>query len=304
MGFMDRNLNDIESLRDAYKTFDISTENKYQIFKYGDAFYSTLNVLKRFKNTILTHVISIYLQNNDKYLPPLFLVVEGTAGEGKTSQSIASCIQHGITVIYISASQLSGSHEHDAIDVMESVYKKAIDMRRQGDKVAIIVDDFHLSNASVDANVKKTINSSLLTGYLMNLTQNKEEEKIPIILTGNDFSQVYSPLIRAGRADRFEWSPNYDEKKYIVENIFRDYLKCSSVEFERFFARCSKASIADFSQLINDYRKSMVSSCFDNIDIIDDAIINNISRFVETRKEKIDYKLLIQFAKERHMLGD
>ena len=96
----------------------------------------------------------------------------------------------------------------------------------------------------------------------------------------------------------------YDEKKYIVENIFRDYLKCSSVEFERFFARCSKANIADFSQLINDYRKSMVSSCFDNIDIIDDVIINNISRYVETRKEKIDYKLLIQFAKERHMLGD
>lgn len=93
-----------------------------------------------------------------------------------------------------------------------------------------------------------------------------------------------------------EISDNYDEKKYIVENIFRDYLKCSSVEFERFFARCSKANIADFSQLINDYRKSMVSSCFDNIDIIDDVIINNISRYVETRKEKIDYKLLIQFA--------
>ena len=81
-------------------------------------------------------------------------------------------------------------------------------------------------------------------------------------------------------------------------------MKCSSVEFERFFARCSKASIADFSQLINDYRKSMISSCFDNIDIIDDTIINNISRYVETRKEKIDYKLLIQFAKERYMLGE
>lgn len=304
MGFMDRNLNDIEALRDTYKTIDISTENKYQIFEYGDAFYSTLNVLERFKNTILVHVVSTYLQNNDKYLPPLFLVVEGAAGEGKTSQSIASCIQHGITVIYISASQLSGSHEHEAIDVMESVYEKAKGMRIEGEKVAIIVDDFHLSNASVDTNIKRTINSSLLTGYLMNLTQNKEVEKVPIILTGNDFSQVYSPLIRAGRADRFEWSPNYDEKRQIVENIFRDYLTCSSVEFERFFSKCSKASIADFSQLINDYRKSVISSCFNNIDIIDDAIINSISEHVEMQKEKMDYELLIQFAKERHMWGD
>ena len=304
MGFMDRNLNDIEALRDTYKTIDISTENKYQIFEYGDAFYSTLNVLERFKNTILVHVVSTYLQNNDKYLPPLFLVVEGAAGEGKTSQSIASCIQHGITVIYISASQLSGSHEHEAIDVMESVYEKAKGMRIEGEKVAIIVDDFHLSNASVDTNIKRTINSSLLTGYLMNLTQNKEVEKVPIILTGNDFSQVYSPLIRAGRADRFEWSPNYDEKRQIVENIFRDYLTCSSVEFELFFSKCSKASIEDFSQLINDYRKSVISSCFNNIDIIDDAIINSISEHVEMQKEKMDYELLIQFAKERHMWGD
>ena len=81
-------------------------------------------------------------------------------------------------------------------------------------------------------------------------------------------------------------------------------MKCSSVEFERFFARCSKASVADFSQLINDYRKSIVSSYFDDIDIINDSVINKISKCVETKKEKIDYELLLQFAKERHMLGD
>ena len=304
MGFMDRNLSEIESLRDAYKTFDVSVEDKYQIFRFGDPYYSTLNILTRFRKTVLIHVISIYLQNNDRYLPPLFLVIEGAAGEGKTSQAIASCIQFGITVLYISASQLSGSHEHDAIDVMEAVYKKSIDMKKQGEKVAIIVDDFHLSNASVDDNVKRTINSPLLTGYLMNLTQNRGEEKIPIILTGNDFSHVYGPLIRSGRADRFEWSPNYDEKKHIVESIFHDFLNCSSVEFERFFARCSKASIADFSQLKNDYRKSVMLSCFDNIQFIDDTTLNYISKYIETQKKMIDYKLLVEFAKERHMLGD
>ncbi len=303
MGFLDRNLSEIDSLRDAYKTFDVSVEDKYQIFRSGDPYYSTLNILARFKKTVLAHVISIYLQNNDRYLPPVFLVIEGPAGEGKTSQAIASCIQCGITVLYISASQLSGSHEHDAIDVMEAVYKKSTDMKKQGEKVAIIVDDFHLSNASVDDNVKRTINSPLLTGYLMNLTQKKDEEKIPIILTGNDFSHVYGPLIRAGRADRFEWSPNYEEKKHIVESIFHDFLNCSSVEFDRFFERCSKASIADFSQLKNDYRKSVMSACIDDIQVVNDATLNRISKYIEMQK-KIDCKLLIEFAKERHMLGD
>ena len=304
MGFMDRNLSEIDSLRDAYKMFDISVEDKYQIFRFGDPYYSTLKILTRFRKTVLTHVVSIYLKNNDKYLPPIFLVIEGAAGEGKTTQAIASCIQCGITVLYTSASQLSGSHEHDAIDVMETVYKKSIDMKKQGEKVAIIVDDFHLSNASVDDNVKRTINSPLLIGYLMNLTQNKNEEKIPIILTGNDFSHVYGPLIRSGRADRFKWSPSYDEKKYVIESIFRDFFNCSSVEFERFFARCSKASIADFSQLKNDYRKSVMSVCFDDIQFIDDTTLNDISKYVETQMKMMDYKSLVEFAKERHMLED
>ena len=304
MGFMDRNLNEIKTFRQEYNTFDGLTEDKYQIFSYGDEFYSTLNVLKRFEKTVLTHVVSVYLHNNYGYLPPLFLVVEGSAGEGKTSQSIAACIQHGIDVIYVSASQLSGSHEHDAIDVMEKIYKRALDEKKKGKKTTIIIDDFHLSNASVDNNIKKTINSSLLTGYLMNLTQYNDGEKVPIILTGNDFSQVYAPLIRAGRADRFEWIPNYDEKKYIVENIFNDFIKCTSVEFEQFFARCSKASIADFSQLKNDYRKTIISSYLDKLEIMDEDFIKNLSTYIEIKKSKIDYKLLIKYAKERHMLGD
>ena len=42
MGFIGKNLNDIESLRDAYKTFDISTENKYQIFNKTYSLTKTL----------------------------------------------------------------------------------------------------------------------------------------------------------------------------------------------------------------------------------------------------------------------
>ena len=180
MNFGKKNLDEIETLRETYKKREISSDEKIQIFRFGDKFYSTMHVLPRFETKILTHVISVYLQDKDTYLSPVFLVVEGNAGEGKTTQSIASCIQHGITTIYVSASQLSGSHEHDSIDVMENIYKKALELRKNGEKVALIIDDFHLSNANIDENIKKTINSSLLTGYLMNnslLEKAKEIQK-------------------------------------------------------------------------------------------------------------------------------
>lgn len=304
MNFINKNLNEIETLRDAYGACDTAIEGKFQIFRYGDEFYSTITVLPRFRMTVLTHVVSIYLQDNEKYLPPIFLAIEGNAGEGKTSQAIASCIQHGIIVFYISASQLSGSHERDAVDVMEGVYKRARDMKNQGNKVAIVIDDFHLSNASINENIKRTINSSLLTGYLMNLTQNEFEEKVPIILTGNDFSQVYSPLIRAGRADHFKWNPNYDEKKTIVKNVFNDFIQCNTTEFEHFFARCSNSSIAEFAQLKNDFRKSIISSYINNMKIIDDGEIKNISKFVAMQKRKASYESLMELAKRRKMWGD
>lgn len=304
MNFGKKNLDEIETLRETYKKREISSDEKIQIFRFGDKFYSTMHVLPRFETKILTHVISVYLQDKDTYLSPVFLVVEGNAGEGKTTQSIASCIQHGITTIYVSASQLSGSHEHDSIDVMENIYKKALELRKNGEKVALIIDDFHLSNANIDENIKKTINSSLLTGYLMNLTQNKYDEKIPIILTGNDFSKIYGPLIRAGRAEHFKWNPNYEEKKIIVSDIFKDFICCENITFEHFFARCSNSSVAEFAQLRNEYRKLLIANCLKGIQIFDDKAIQNISKIIEKEKKMVTFEFLMTIAKERKMWRD
>lgn len=286
MDFKRQNLEKIENLRNTYEMINSENESKYQIFRYGDETYNRLEVSPRFEKIILTHVISLYLKDNELYLPPIFLLIEGVAGEGKTSQAIASCIQHGIKVVYISGSQLSGSHEHDAIDVMEAVYKQALMLREQKENVSIIIDDFHLSNASIDTNVKRTINSTLLTGYLMNLTQNKSEAKIPIILTGNDFSQIYKPLVRAGRADQFKWIPNYEEKRNIVRNVLGEFSSINPIEFEQFYSRCCNASVAEFVQLINDYRKSIISDSLCNIGCVNSSMISDISKYVEKNRKK------------------
>ena len=52
-------------------------------------YYSTMMVPKEFKEKVLVHVVSQYMTLNEFFVPPLYLAIEGPAGEGKTSQTIA-----------------------------------------------------------------------------------------------------------------------------------------------------------------------------------------------------------------------
>ncbi|KAG5523181.1 hypothetical protein RHGRI_035110 [Rhododendron griersonianum] len=68
-------------------------------------------------------------------------------------------------------------------------------------------------------NTQMTVNNQIVVGTLMNLCDNptrvsigqdwRESDvtsRIPIIVTGNDFSTIYAPLIRDGRMEKFYWS--------------------------------------------------------------------------------------------------
>ena len=44
--------------------------------------------------------------------------------------------------------------------------------------------------------------------------------RVPIFFTGNNFDRLYKPLIREGRANRFDWEPTREEKISIVTSIF------------------------------------------------------------------------------------
>ncbi|NBJ04533.1 ribulose 1,5-bisphosphate carboxylase small subunit, partial [Lachnospiraceae bacterium] len=51
---------------------------------------------------------------------------------------------------------------------------------------------------------------------------NKEENpRVPIIVTGNDFSTLYAPLIRDGRMEKFYWAPTREDRIGVCVGIFR-----------------------------------------------------------------------------------
>lgn len=63
-----------------------------------------------------------------------------------------------------------------------------------------------------------TVNNQMVVGTLMNLCDNPTRvsvgqewresdvvKRVPIIVTGNDFSTIWAPLLRDGRMDKFYW---------------------------------------------------------------------------------------------------
>ena len=78
-----------------------------------------------------------------------------------------------------------------------------------------------------------TVNNQMVNATLMNIADNptnvqlpgmynkEENPRVPIIVTGNDFSTLYAPLIRDGRVEKFYWAPTRDDRIGVCVGIFR-----------------------------------------------------------------------------------
>ena len=47
-------------------------------------------------------------------------------------------------------------------------------------------------------------------------------ERVPIIVTGNDLSVLYAPLLRDGRMEKYYWSPTREDVCDMVHAMFKE----------------------------------------------------------------------------------
>jgi hypothetical protein len=78
-----------------------------------------------------------------------------------------------------------------------------------------------------------TVNNQMVNATLMNIADNPtnvqlpgmynkvDNPRVPIIVTGNDFSTLYAPLIRDGRMEKFYWAPTREDRIGVCKGIFR-----------------------------------------------------------------------------------
>lgn len=181
--------------------------------------------------------LSIHITKN--YLPipnvkvPLILGIHGRKGEGKTFQCELVFDRMGLNVVQMSAGELESPDAGDPARLIRLRYREAAEAVKVNGKMSVLmINDIDAGMGRIDQFTQYTVNTQLVAGTLMNIADSPTNvqlpgsydaepiQRIPIIVTGNDFSTLYAPLIRDGRMEKFYWEPAREDRIGIVKGIF------------------------------------------------------------------------------------
>ncbi len=197
----------------------------------------------RFLDKLAVHITKNYLE-----LPgvrvPLILGIHGRKGEGKSFQCELVFERMGVLVVHMSAGEMESPDAGDPGRLIRLRYREAAELIKvRGKMCVLMINDLDAGAGRFDQGTQYTVNTQLVNGTLMNIADNPTDvqlpgsydstplHRVPIIVTGNDFSTLYAPLIRDGRMEKFYWEPERADKIGIVGGIFEpDQLSRSDIE--------------------------------------------------------------------------
>lgn len=200
----------------------------------GSFYYGAMSyyLSPRFLDKLAVHITKNYL-NLSGVKVPLILGVHGRKGEGKTFQCELVFERMGIQAVHMSAGELESPDAGDPARLIRLRYREAAESVKVNGKMAVLmINDIDAGMGRVDQFTQYTVNTQLVAGTLMNIADNPTNvqlpgsydsepiQRIPIIVTGNDFSTLYAPLIRDGRMEKFYWEPDRADRIGIVSGIF------------------------------------------------------------------------------------
>jgi ribulose bisphosphate carboxylase small subunit len=192
--------------------------------------------------------LAIHITKNFMDLPgvrvPLILGIHGRKGEGKSFQCELVFQHMGIEPVRMSAGELESPDAGDPVRLIRMRYREAAELIKvRGKMCVLLINDLDAGAGRVDKTTQYTVNTQLVNGTLMNIADNPNDvqlpgsyetqpiHRVPILVTGNDFSTLYAPLVRDGRMEKFYWEPSHDDRLGVVAGIFEeDHLPVSDVE--------------------------------------------------------------------------
>lgn len=192
----------------------------------------TYYIAPSFRDKLAVHITKNYLDLEGVRVP-LILGIHGRKGEGKSFQCELVFEQMGIGVIHISGGELESPDAGDPARLIRLRYREAAEMIKvQGKMCALMINDLDAGVGRFDSATQYTVNTQLVSATLMNIADHPTDvqlpgsydatplHRVPIIVTGNDFSTLYAPLIRDGRMEKYYWEPSREERIGIVGGIF------------------------------------------------------------------------------------
>lgn len=183
----------------------------------------------RFRRELALHLFKNLMPNADGSVP-LILGIHGPSGEGKTFQCQKVLEELGISASLVSGGELESVDAGKPAELVREKYLQCALRRGPGGLglVALVFNDIDAAIGSWGDMVQYTVNRQNIFGELMhladfpNVVEDRRVQRVPIILTGNDFSKLYGPLIRPGRMRSFSWIPDRLEKADVLRGVFSE----------------------------------------------------------------------------------
>ncbi|XP_057460631.1 ribulose bisphosphate carboxylase/oxygenase activase, chloroplastic-like isoform X2 [Actinidia eriantha] len=221
----------VDSLFQApMSSFDyISTGlRQYNLDNTMDGFY----IAPAFMDKLVVQITNNFLTLPDIKVP-LILGIWGGKGQGKSFQCELVFAKMGINPIMMSARELESENAGAPAKLIRQRYRKAADIIRKGKMCALFINDLDAGAGRLGGTTQYTVNNQMVNATLMNIADNptnvqlpgmynkEENPRVPIIVTGNDFSTLYAPLTRDGRMDKFYWAPTREDRVGFCTGIFK-----------------------------------------------------------------------------------
>jgi hypothetical protein len=166
---------------------------------------------------------------------PLILGIWGAKGCGKSFQTELVCKAMGVQPVIMSAGELEDEYAGMPGRRLRERYRTASQIiRNSGVMSCLIINDLD-AGCGRFKNTQVTVNNQIVMGTLMNLCDHPERasvgeawredktlRRVPIIITGNDLSTLYAPLLRDGRMSKFFWAPQRRDMEEMLYTLYRD----------------------------------------------------------------------------------
>ncbi len=263
----------------------------------------------RFLNKLAVHITKNYLDIPGVRVP-LILGIHGRKGEGKSFQCelVFECM--GVEAVHMSAGELESPDAGDPARLIRLRYREAAELIRVRGKMAVLmINDLDAGAGRFDQGTQYTVNTQLVNGTLMNIADNPTDvqlpgsydatplHRVPIIVTGNDFSTLYAPLIRDGRMEKFYWEPDREDKIGIVGGIFsEDGLSRQGIE--QLVNTFPNQQIDFFSALRSRIYDEQILQFIQGVGIekVSSRVVNSVEAPPEFEKPNFSLSRLIEFG--------
>ncbi|KAK7276303.1 hypothetical protein RIF29_17442 [Crotalaria pallida] len=201
---------------------------QYNLDNNMDGFY----IAPLFMDKLVVHITKNFMTLPNIKVP-LILGIWGGKGQGKSFQCELVFAKMGINPIMMSAGELESGNAGEPAKLIRQRYREAADIIKKGKMCALFINDLDAGAGRMGGTTQYTVNNQMVNATLMNIADNptnvqlpgmynkEENPRVPIIVTGNDFSTLYAPLIRDGRMEKFYWAPTREDRIGVCKGIFR-----------------------------------------------------------------------------------